>query len=142
MLASTLDPVASEWLILRSHRPNVLVTGSNDLIDAVLGALRPQLQPPICEWSPDGRLPAVYERATLLIRNVGTLSLPQQGSLLAWLEELEPRGIQVVSTSALELLRLVHDGAFLDDLYYRLNVVRMDAFILTGQPEVFRSTTM
>src|SRR6266550_5851626 len=142
MFAPTLDPAASEWLILRSHRPNVLVTGSNDLIDAVLGALRPQLQCPIYEWSSDRNLPAGSEWTTLLIRDVGALSLPQQCSLMAWLEEQESRRVQVVSTSTVELLHLVHDGAFFDGLYYRLNVVRMDALTVTPATRAFCSSTM
>src|SRR5436190_20734870 len=110
MLAPTLDPASAEWLILHSHRLNVLVTGSDDLIEAVLGALIPRLQRPIYEWSSDRKLPAVCEWTTLLIRNVGALSLPQQCSLMSWLDEREPRHVQVVSTSPVELLRLVHDG--------------------------------
>jgi Sigma-54 interaction domain len=142
MLAHTLSPVAPEWVILRSRRPNVLVTGSNDLISSVLNALTPHLHRPICDWTPDGSLPAADDSPTLLIRNVGALPMPQQCGLLAWLADRVPGSVQIVSTSSLELLRLVHDGAFLEALYYRLNVIRMDALTLTGQRDLFTSSAM
>src|ERR1051326_3073456 len=131
MFAHTLSPVAAEWLILRTCRPNVLVTGSNDFICSVLSALTPHLETPICEWVRGRDLPAAEESPTLLIRNVGALSLPQQRGLLKWFGDSVARP-QVVSTSAFELLPLVHEGVFLDVLYYRLNVIRMDALTLTG----------
>jgi hypothetical protein len=142
MPASTPDLAASEWLILRSHRPNVLVTGSVDLIDAVLDTLRPELRCPIHEWSPERTLPRGIDWNTLLIRNVGALSMPQQCELLTWMEEHASRPIQIVSTSPFELLRLVYDGAFLDRLYYRLNTVRLDALTLTSQAGTFCSSAM
>ena len=47
--------------------------------------------------------------------------------LLQWLDQINERlHVQVVSTTSEPLFPLVQTGAFLADLYYKLNVVLMD----------------
>ena len=99
-------------------------------MDRVLADLWPQLRRPLVVWSAEIALPAPCESMTLLIRDVPRLSRPQQKKLLTWLDSAKPRTIQVVSTTALELFRLVEEGIFLDRLYYRLNVMRLDVVTL------------
>ena len=127
--ASTLTPagVPPEWLIVRTRRPHVLITGSDASIEVLLATLRPSLQVPVRQWASDQALPAPHDAATLFIRDVATLSLEQQHALLSWLDHVPPGHPQVVSTTSLELFPLVERGTFLDVLYYRLNTVRLDA---------------
>jgi sigma-54-interacting transcriptional regulator len=124
---ATRPRLAPEWLIVRTHHPNVLITGSDATIHAVLASLRPSLQVPIYEWAPDAALPPRGSVATLLIRDVATLSLEQQRALLSWLRDAAPGRPHVVSTTALELFPLIERGTFLSELYYCLNTLRLDA---------------
>jgi DNA-binding NtrC family response regulator len=64
---------------------------------------------------------------TLVLLDVERLDREQQAQLDRWLERFDERGrVQVVSAGSAPLFSLVETGAFLPDLYYRLNVVRMD----------------
>ena len=117
----------SEWIILRAERTNVLITAPDAMVDAVVVALLPDLRRPMYAWAREGALPAPHEVGTLLIRDVGRLSLDQQRALLSWLNPPAVLGhIQVVSTTAFEVFSLVAQGVFLEALYYRLNTVRLD----------------
>jgi hypothetical protein len=119
--------LAPEWLVLRTRRPNVLLTGSHGTTEVVVATLRPYLRPPVHCWAPDIPMPKPGDVATLLVCDVATLSLDQQRALLSWLEDVAPGQTQVVSTTTLELFPLVEHGTFLEALYYRLNTLRLDA---------------
>ena len=114
-----------EWVILRTLRPNVLITGTHDALEGIVATLRPYLRQPVYSWSPDTVLPVAHDTATLLMRDVATLPLAQQHALLSWLDQAAGR-VQVVSTTTLELFPLVEQGMFLKTLYYRLNTMRLD----------------
>ena len=74
-------------------------------------------------------------RGTLFIDELALMPMPLQGKLLRALQEREiervggTRPIQfdarVVAATSADLPKLVKDGAFRDDLFYRLNVVRI-----------------
>lgn len=79
--------------------------------------------------------PGRFERAnggTLFLDELGTLSLSGQSKLLRALQEKEIErvgginpikvNVRVVAATNLALLEAVRDGAFREDLYYRLNV--------------------
>lgn len=119
--------LAPEWLVLRARRPNVLLTGAHATTEVVMATLREYLIAPICYWAPNVTLPAPRDVATLLVCEVASLSLDQQQILLSWLDQVEPGETQVVSITALELFPLVERGSFLEALYYRLNILRLDA---------------
>jgi hypothetical protein len=119
--------LSPESLIVRTQRPNVLITGSNATTEVFVATLRPYLQNPVCDWATETALPTPCETATLLISDVATLSLEQQQALMGWLDRAAAGDTQVVSTTALELFPLVERGTFLEALYYRLNTVRLDA---------------
>ena len=70
-------------------------------------------------------LPQPAQTGTLLLHNVGSLSLLDQRYLVEWLERAAGR-TQVVSTTPVALLPLVQTGTFLPRLYYRLNTVCVD----------------
>lgn len=124
---ATRAGLASDWLIARTRRLNLLLTGSHMTTQVLLASLRPYLQTPLCEWAFGTALPAPGEVSTLLICDVAILSLEQQQALLSCLENTAPGQTQVVSTTALELFTLVEHGMFLAALFYRLNTVRLDA---------------
>lgn len=119
--------LAPEWLLVRTRRPNTLITGSHATLDVLMASLRPSLQDPVFHWSPETALPTADEAGTLLIRDVAALSLEQQRTLLAWLDTASAGHPQVVCTTALEVFPLVERGTFLEELYYRLNTLRLDA---------------
>lgn len=72
---------------------------------------------------------------TLLLDEIDSMPLPVQSKLLRVLEEREvqpigaprPRGVdlRVIATSKADLAELVTEGRFRQDLFYRLNVVRL-----------------
>jgi DNA-binding NtrC family response regulator len=61
----------------------------------------------------------------LVVRSVSALDRDQQQALLAWLDAPGNR-MQVISTTTDPLYPLVSRGAFLANLYYRLNVLLLD----------------
>jgi DNA-binding NtrC family response regulator len=71
------------------------------------------------------RLP-LERTGTLVIHDVAALTLPQQILFYDWMSA--GRGdLQVVSMTTTSLDALVEQGDFLEGLYYRLNVVRLEA---------------
>jgi transcriptional regulator of aromatic amino acid metabolism len=60
------------------------------------------------------------------------MSLGQQVALYDWLTD-GCEHLQVVSISSVPLLPLVEEGRFLEGLFYRLNVIHLDA--RPGRPE-------
>lgn len=78
----------------------------------------------------------IASEGTLFLDEVGEMSLAMQTKLLRVLEEGELRrvgdkttvkiDVRVISASNRDLRQLVEDGSFREDLYYRLNGVRVD----------------
>jgi DNA-binding NtrC family response regulator len=95
--------------------------------DGFAELLMAELARPIVIWRPGERLmlPQAAQTGTLLLHNVGSLSLLDQRYLIEWLERAAGQ-TQVVSTTPMPLLPLVHAGTFLARLYYRLNTVCVD----------------
>jgi PAS domain S-box-containing protein len=87
----------------------------------------------------------IAEGGTLFLDEVGDLSLGTQVKLLRVLErkEYEPLGgikteradVRIVAATNLDLEELVARKRFREDLYYRLNVVRIDIPPLRERPE-------
>jgi PAS domain S-box-containing protein len=79
---------------------------------------------------------ALAEGGTILLDEIGDLSAPFQVRLLRFLQErtFQPLGstqpvkadIRVIAASNMDLTELVKTGVFRRDLFYRVNVVRMD----------------
>jgi two-component system response regulator HydG len=82
----------------------------------------------------DGRF-ARADGGTLFLDEIGTLSLPIQAKLLRALQDgtFEPLGgtrtlqsdCRIIAATNTDLGRAVREGAFREDLYYRLNVIRI-----------------
>jgi DNA-binding NtrC family response regulator len=73
---------------------------------------------------------------TLFLDEVSEIPLPLQVKLLRFLQEKEFErvggnetlrvDVRIVAATNRELVELIDDGAFREDLYYRLNVIRLD----------------
>jgi hypothetical protein len=121
----------SAWLrtlMSKEFRPNLLIVCSNAAAcDAAVQRLLPACTPPTHQCELPGALHLPERRTgTLLLKHVDALTLRQQIALHDWINE--GRGeLQILSVTAVPLERLVYSGGFLDGLFYRLNVVRLDA---------------
>lgn len=119
----------AEWeLLVRAHH-NVLLAGPSAATSAMLASLEPHIRQPIRLYTPKTGVPVPHPlEGTLVLLEVARLDGKQQGQLLRWLDRFDERTrVQVVSTTAEPIFSLVEAGAFLADLYYRLNVLRIDA---------------
>jgi DNA-binding NtrC family response regulator len=87
----------------------------------------------------------VASGGTLLLDEIGEMPLPLQPKLLRTLQEREvdrlgetrpvPVDVRVIATTNQPLRKLVEEGKFRADLYYRLNVVPMTIPPLRERPE-------
>jgi len=79
---------------------------------------------------------ALANHGSIFLDEIGTMNLPLQAKLLRVLQEreFEPLGaertervdIRVIAATSRDLLQMVDDGLFLQDLYYRLDVVPIE----------------
>lgn len=115
-----------EWRLLVTARPNVLLEGAPETTDVIVGEAMEWLPMPHATWC--GAPPRGDRPATLVVRSVSALDQHQQHLLFDWLETPGDR-VQVVSTTSEPLYPMVGRGAFLDSLYYRLNVMRLEVAI-------------
>jgi hypothetical protein len=122
-------PSVDESLLLSTTRPNLLLEGPETQVQAVVVALSPLLAPPLTAWC-GGGLPDEH-RGTLIVQEVHRLDDIQQRQLMMWLDDAVG-SVQVIATTSAPLFFLVERGAFLDVLYYRLNILRVEVPCLGG----------
>ena len=121
-------PVSSARLVderplFRQWHPHVLLVGDDASVSPALARLRPQLRGPISQWRPAVATdPPRVTSGALIIWGVDALSPDQQRHLLAWMTGAGAN-VQIISISERQLFPRVWQKAFLDDLYYRLNMV-------------------
>jgi len=125
------DLRAERDAIIEAHH-NLLLVGTPSATNGMLASLEPHLRHPLQQYKPKIGAPLPRE-GTLVVLEVARLDLAQQRKLLQWLDRFrEGFYVQVVSTTCEPLFSLVETGAFLPELYYRLNVLRIE---LTGSGE-------
>lgn len=121
------DAAREALLLVEKHRVNLLLMGSNDIVQPMVESLAARFHQPVGTWSPGERLvlPPAERTGTMVLNDVGSLALQDQIQLLEWLATATGR-TQVVSTAPSPLLPRVQSGGFIDTLYYRLNTVCVD----------------
>ena len=109
-------------------RANLLVRGTDEALARFLDDLQPHLGQPVARWVPGEclYLPPPEVLGSMIIENVGALTADDQRRLFDWLGMALGR-TRIVSTAHADLFLLVQTGAFSEALYYRLNVVCVDA---------------
>jgi len=110
------------WQVLQAVHPNVLVVDGDTqqrvrAVEAILDAARAPIWR--CERRPFA-LPS-EDVGTLVVPDVHALSDDEQRELLTWAER--HKTTQIVSATPIPLYPAVSTGRFLDELYYRLNVL-------------------
>ncbi len=121
------DSILLGWLAARGHRPNVLIECSASSADTAIRHLMTWCAPPFRYCAVPGRLELPTNRTgTLLLKDVAELTRSQQVSLSDWLT-VGSDDVQVISVTTAPLVTRVEDGDFLEGLFYRLNVIRLDA---------------
>ena len=101
-----------EMRSLQQVHPNVLVVGPDAATDAALNELYPVVQRPIIPVEARaGFHPPVEHTGTVVVRNIGELTLDDQQRLLDWLTEVSGT-MQTVTTSAIPLTSLLETGHF------------------------------
>ena len=120
-----------DWRLLVTARPNVLLEGAHEITDLIVGEAKGFLPTPHATWC--GAPPRGDRPATLFVRSISALDHDQQHSLFDWLDSPGDR-VQVISTTSEPLYPMVGRGVFLESLYYRLNVMRLDVTIAQDPP--------
>lgn len=118
----------AELVHLGMPRVNLLVTGCDGAIEFLLDSMLPDLREPIGRWSAGDRLllPPPSLIGTMIFQDVGAMQYMDQGRLLEWLTDAAGR-TQVISTTPAPLLPRVEAGEFIEPLFYRLNIISLDA---------------
>ena len=115
------------WGIVVANRFPVLVTGTDVSIHAFLDELEPLLTAPLTyiDCGSAHSLNGLANGGTVVLLHLDRCGLAAQRQLMECLL-LRPLGTQVIGTSSLSLFPLTATGAFLDMLYYQLNIVYVE----------------
>ncbi len=125
-----MSSMDSEFRLLRTvsargSHPNVLLVCEDRLVDTVVARVAQWSVGPLhCCTPDDWRLPA-RAGGTLVLKGVSSLSSAQQAALFDWMSA-NGHGTQVVSVSRHGLQDCVRAGAFLEGLFFRLNILQID----------------
>jgi hypothetical protein len=114
-------------LMSENRRPNLLVACHGVTVEATVRHVVAFCEPPFHMMALPGQLelPEV-KKGTLILADVAMMSIGQQMRLFDWLPR-NSEGLQVVSISSAPLRALVDEGKFLEGLFYRLNVIYLEA---------------
>jgi hypothetical protein len=111
--------------MLRQGQARALVIGTERATRAVIRALHADFWSPVLNVRAGARLTLPENDGTLLLHNVSALDTADQDRLFQWLN-VTRRGVSVIAVSPKPLFPMVQRGAFLSDLFYRLNVIVID----------------
>jgi hypothetical protein len=114
-------PTIEEWSML-GVLPHTLLIGTEAAAAAIIAQHAPSLRAPIQHWRGAEGMKPLPSTGTLVIWEIKTLSRLQQHQLFTWMDRYAA-SVQVISVTESPLFPLVSAGAFLDKLYYRLNLV-------------------
>jgi hypothetical protein len=125
-LASISDLPLVLWARARGYHPNLLVLTKDPASQRIARLVLTSCATPLhlCRLPGRLRLPTAIT-GTLLVSDVSTLTSSQQHEMNDWLATC-PGQVQVVSVTTRPLELLVERGEFLAELFYRLNIVRLD----------------
>lgn len=113
-------------MLCRPPHPNALLIGLSETARAAISTILSDLPQPVAESDSSSISGALSSAArTIIIWNVDRLDAPQQRRLLEFIER-SGAAVQIISVSTTELFDRVERGEFLDALYYRLNVIRIE----------------
>ena len=112
--------------MLQGRYPNVLVMGPRAATRAFILSITPSLRSPIRLLDCSGRLDLPTESGTIVLKDVDALSRSEQERLTQWLDTALPPSWQMIALTTIPLYHRVQTGAFLDALYYRLNIVHLE----------------
>jgi Sigma-54 interaction domain len=109
----------------KSRKPSMLIVVTEKARETVTDQLAASCSPPvhICRLPGTLYLPAVC--GTLVLSDPASLEMNQQLALYDWISRHHPS--RVLSITSTDIPSLVRDGLFLEGLYYRLNMIRVDA---------------
>ena len=109
--------------MFRQWHPHVLLVGDDASVSPALCAAPPTAENTDLQWRPAVATdPPRVTSGAMIIWGVDALSPDQQRHLLAWMTGPGAH-VQIISISERQLFPRVWQKAFLDDLYYRLNMV-------------------
>jgi hypothetical protein len=122
----------ADWNLI-SLPINMMLVGDSSTTSALVDASRRYLPEPIIvvRGGNPFTLPNAKQVVTLIVVDVERIALVDQHRLNVWLNQsrAHPR---ILSTAQTPVLPLVRVGAFLESLYYRLNLVYLD--LLAPEP--------
>jgi len=133
-----------KWLTTYERRPNLLIVAQGLPVEMVADQLMTLSTRPTLRNLLPGRLhlPAA-PNGTVVLQNVTALSRGQQIVLNDWLAE-GCGDTQIISIATSPLWPLVQNGEFLEGLFYRISVVRLEAtadtFVAGVQPDEARKS--
>jgi len=115
------------WGIVVANRFPVLVTGPDASIRAFLDELEPLVAAPLTyiDCGSDVTLNGLANGGTVVLLHLDRCGLAAQEQLMECLH-LGPLETQVIGTSSRALFPLTETGAFLEMLYYQLNIVYIE----------------
>lgn len=121
-----LEPLLMRSVTLKGVRPNFLVDCLPSELDRVTNELLKWCGPSVQLCSMPGWLDLSLNEGTLVLTRIEEMSIVQQLALFDWMTTAHTK-VQVVSVAATRIDQLVKNGRFLEGLFYRLNVIRLDA---------------
>ncbi len=114
-------------LLTTGQRPALMVMCGGRPPESVVDSLMTWCAPPVyvCRLPGQLKLPAP-KGGTVVLSDPAAMTLAQQIELYDWLNA--SRGaVQIVSVTTRPIWPLVEEGRFLEGLFYRLNVVTLEA---------------
>ena len=123
-----LEPLLLKNATLRGRRPNLLINCAPEDAERVSADLAGWCVGPVTRCSMPGWLDVPSDLAgTVLLTRIEEMTLDQQIVLFDWMTATRQR-TQIVSVATTRLEQLVRDGRFLEGLFFRINVLQLDAW--------------